>query len=93
MRKKFFADAEQELAVAGILGVNQPYHDEGRKVIRELLKKGSIPEGDYFKVVGRDIGMRMLGGGVFELELDSRMITFQSTVMREYCRQKSAQWV
>lgn len=93
LRKKFFREAEEELEISGILGADQPYHKEGKRVIHELLLKGSIPEGDYFGIAGKDIGMTMLDGNVFVLDPDCRLLSFQSTVMREYCKQESARWI
>lgn len=93
VRKKFFADAKEELVITGILGADRPYYKEGREVIKQLLLKGFISEHDYFKIAGKNVGMSMLDGNVFALDIDCHVISFQSVVMREYCRQELAKWV
>lgn len=75
-----------------MLHPGQAYHEAGKRIIALLLGQGAVPEEVYFGAVGREVGMRMLGAGVFELDLDSREISFMSVVMREFCRSERALW-
>jgi hypothetical protein len=68
------------------------HHKEGAKVVRELLKKGSISEDTYNSLVGADTGDKLLETNIFALRYDSHEVTFQSTVMKRYCEENSALW-
>ncbi|KAH0602756.1 uncharacterized protein H6S33_008406 [Morchella sextelata] len=92
VRRRYFRDAKRRLENAKMLHAGQVYHEAGKRIIGLLLRQGAIPEEVYFGAVGREVGMRMLGAGVFELELDSREISFMSVVMREFCRSERALW-
>jgi hypothetical protein len=87
VRKKLFSDAASQLNSAQVLS-GLSYHEEGAKIIRELLKKGSISEDAYYSLVGHVIGGKLLETNVFALHFDSEEITFQSTVMKRYCEKK-----
>lgn len=93
VRARYFADARRKLSNAKILQPGQAYHEHGKRVVRLLLQHGCISEEVYFAAAGREVGMRMLDGNVFELDLDSREISFTSTVMREFCKREKALWV
>lgn len=92
VRRKYFRDARRRLENAKMLHPGQAYHEAGKRIIALLLGQGAVPEEVYFGAVGREVGMRMLGAGVFELDLDSREISFMSVVMREFCRSERALW-
>ena len=84
-------DTEGELLFAEILP-ERLYHKEGAKVVRALLKKGSISRRAYYDLVGATVGDKFLETTVFTDHLSSREITFQSTTMKRYCEENSALW-
>ena len=86
-----FSYAEQQLISAEIF-TKQRYHKDGAKIVRELLKKGSISEDAYFRLVGADTGDRLLETNVFAFRFNSQEITFQSTAMKRFCEENSALW-
>lgn len=91
VRKNMFRDAQSQLALAEILPHDR-YHESGAMIIRELVKKGCISYDAYFDLVGREVGNRLLETNVFALHLDSSQITFQSTLMAQFCEQKFTYW-
>jgi hypothetical protein len=91
MRKAMFSKAKSQLTSAEILPGSR-YHKDGAKIIRELIKKGSISEDAYYSLIGRDIGNKLLEKDIFVYYFNSGEITFQSTVMKRYCEEKSANW-
>ena len=86
-----FFDAEGELQSAGIPPKHR-YHKEGAAIIRELLKKGSISRSTLYDLVGVDTGNKFLETNIFAFHFNSGEITFQSTVMKRYYEEHSAQW-
>ena|ERR1700722_15218530 len=86
-----FFDAERELQSAQILPERR-YHEDGAKIIRELLKKGSISRSTFYGLVGADTGDKFLETNIFAFHFNSQEITFQSTVMKRYCEGKRAYW-
>ena len=86
-----FTDAKSQLNSAKVLP-DLSYHKEGAKIIRELLKKGSISENAYYSLIGRDIGNKLLEKDIFAHHFNSGEITFQSTVMKRYCEENSDMW-
>jgi len=86
-----FYDAESELKIAEILPEYR-YHKEGEAVVHELLKKGSISDLTYFELAERIIGEKLLDANVFAFHINSRQITFQSTLMKRFCEQESVRW-
>jgi hypothetical protein len=91
IRREMYSDAQSQLNSAQVLS-DLSYHAEGAKIIRELLKKGSISEKAYYSLVGRITGGKLLETNVFAFHYNSREITFQSTVMQRYCEENSADW-
>ena len=91
VRKAMFSKAKGQLTSAEILP-NSRYHKDGAKIVRELIKKGSISEDAYYSLVGRDTGNKLLEKDIFAYHFNSGEITFQSTVMKRYCEEKSAFW-
>jgi hypothetical protein len=91
IRKEMYSDAQTQLNSAQVLS-GLCYHEEGAKIIRELLKKGSISEDAYYSLVDRVTGGKLLETNVFVFHYDSQEITFQSTVMKRYCAERSADW-
>jgi hypothetical protein len=91
IRKEMYCDAKNQLNFAQVLS-DLRYHEEGAKIIRELLKKGSISEKAYHSLVGRVTGGKLLETNVFAFHFDSEEVTFQSTVMKRYCEENSADW-
>ena len=91
MRKKMFSQAEEQLESAEILP-ELGYHKEGALIIRELLKKESISRDTLYKLVGVSTARKLLETNIFAFHFNSREITFQSTVMKRYCEEKSADW-
>jgi hypothetical protein len=68
------------------------YHKEGAKIVRELLKKGSISKDTYYSLVGADVGDKLLGTNVFALGFNSQEVTFESTRTKRFCEKNSALW-
>jgi hypothetical protein len=91
LRKEMFSDIRGQLKSAGILP-QRPYHKDGAKIIRELLKEGSISEDTYFRLVGADTGDKLLETNAFAFHFNSQVITFQSTAMKRFCEENSALW-
>ena len=91
MRKTMFSTIRSQLKSAEILPERR-YHKDGAKIIRELLKKGSIAEDTYYGLVGADTGDRLLETNVFAFRFNSQKVTFQSTVTKRYCEENSALW-
>jgi hypothetical protein len=91
IRKEMFSDAEGDLESAEILPKHR-YHKEGAAIVRELLKKGSISRSTLHDLVGVDTGNKFLETNIFAFHFNSREITFQSTVMKRYCEENSANW-
>ena len=83
--------AKKELDSAEFLPAGR-YHKEGGVIIRELLKKESIPERTFYDLVGREIGDKLLEKTVFTLHFVSREVTFKSTLMKRCCEENSALW-
>jgi hypothetical protein len=91
IRRKMYYNAENQLNSAQVLS-GLRYHKEGAKIIREFLKKGSISEDAYYSLVGRVTGGKLLEANVFAFNYKSQEVTFQSTVMKRYCEERSADW-
>ena len=86
-----FSDARSQLESAEILP-GHCYYKEGAAIIRELLKKESISDDTYYGLVGVGAGAKLLKTNVFAMHVNSRGITFQSTVMKRFCEENSALW-
>jgi hypothetical protein len=86
-----FSSAEEQLESAEILPELR-YHKEGALIIRELLKKESISRDTLYELVGATTARKLLETNIFAFHYNSREITFQSTVMKRYCEEKSALW-
>jgi len=91
MRKEIFSDTKNQFMSAETLP-DRRYHKDGGKLVRELLKKGSISENAYYGLVGADTGDKLLETNIFAFHYNSREITFPSTVMKRYCEENSALW-
>lgn len=90
-RRTMFDDAKSELKSADIFP-SYPRDKEGAKVIRQLLQKGSMSDVAFSKLVGADVGNRLLESNVFAYHLKSQEITFQSTVMKRFCEENQDLW-
>jgi hypothetical protein len=86
-----FSKAENQLESAGILRTGR-YHEEEAVIVRELLKKESISRRTFYDLVGRDTGNKLLETNIFAYHFNAQEITFQSTVMKRYCEENSADW-
>ena len=84
-----FSNAKNQLESAEILP-GHCYHKEGAVIIRELLKKESISDDTYYGLIGVGAGDKLLKTNVFAMHVNSRKITFQSTVMKRFCEENSA---
>ena len=71
---------------------DEPYHKEGVVVIRELLRKESIPYSTFSGLVGSKIRDKLLERNVFAHHNKSDLITFQSTLIRRFCEKEFALW-
>lgn len=87
-----FFYAKDRLRAAEVLP-GRRYHEDGAKIIRELSKCGSIREDYYYRLVGVDTGDKLLETDIFAFDFNSRMITFQSPLMRHFCEEHSALWM
>jgi hypothetical protein len=86
-----FSNVERQLKSAEILPGHR-YHKDGAKIVRELLKKGSISDDTYYGLVGADTGDKLLKKNVFTFDYNSQKITFKSTAMKRCCEKDSALW-
>ena len=91
IRMTMFDGAESQLQSAKIFR-GYSYHKEGAAIIRELLKKGSIPLRTFYDQVGVDTGNKFLDTNAFAFHFNSSEVTFQSAVMKRYCEENSAHW-
>jgi len=91
IRQMMFLDAESALESTGI-NPGRPYHKDGAVIIRELLKKGSISKHTYYDLVNADTADKLLEGNVFAMQVNSKEVNFQSTVIKRYCEENSALW-
>src|SRR2546430_11269710 len=90
MRDSMIADAGRKLIMAEI-PPGARYHKQGAAIIAELLKKGSVSEDHFFDLAEqRGIGKKLLEANVFALHFDSRQVTFQSTLMRRCCEERTS---
>jgi hypothetical protein len=87
-----FSDAASRLKAAEILP-GRRCHKDGAVIIRELLKKGSMSDSTYYDLVDADIGDKLLEANVFAFHVNSRDVSFQSTVMKQFCKENSALWI
>jgi hypothetical protein len=87
-----FSDVKSQLSSAEILPGHR-HHRAGAITVRELLRKGSISDDAYYNLVGVDIGKTLLKTNVFTMHVNSRRITFQSAVTKQFCEENSALWV
>jgi len=90
-RQTMFSYAAEQLKSAEIFPGHR-YHKDGAVIIRELLKKESISNNDYYNLVGVDTGHKLLEANVFAFHFKSQEITFKSAVMKRYCEGNSALW-
>ena len=86
-----FFDAKSQLESTEILP-GHCYHKEKAVIICELLKKESISDDTYYGLIGVGVGAKLLKTNVFAMHVNSRGITFQSTVMKRFCEENSALW-
>ena len=91
VRRMMFSGAKRELKRASILP-GDPYHKDGGVIIRELLKKGCISEDTYRGLIDVVTGDKLLEANVFSFHVNSEEISFQSTLVKRYCEEKSANW-
>ena len=82
-----FYNAQNQLEAAEILP-GYRYHEDGAVIVRELLKKGSILDETCYNLVGIKSTKKLLETNVFAFHVNSREITFQSTVMKRFCEEK-----
>ena len=81
MRKTMFSNTKSQLNSAAILPGHR-YHKDGAKIVRELLKKGSISRVTFGGLVDRNTGDKLLEANIFAYRFRGGEITFQSTVMK-----------
>ena len=86
-----FYDAELQLKTAEVLSGCR-YYKDGAGIINELLKKGFISKKTYYDLVGIKIGDKLLETNVFAFHISSGEITFQSTVMKQFCEENATVW-
>jgi hypothetical protein len=86
-----FLYAPKQLKQAQLLP-EQYHHVKVAAILRELLKKGSISEGTFYRLTGGYAGDELLETKVFAFHYKSREITFKSILMQRYCEELSALW-
>ena len=86
-----FSNAKAQLEAAQILP-GQEYYKHGAVIIRELLREESISDCTYYSLAGVNVGKKLLEKNVFAFHVNSREISFQSTVMKRYCEEHMAVW-
>ena len=86
-----FNDARSQLNIAKILP-HKDYHKEGGIIIHELLEKQTLSSETYFDLLGDEIGEKLLETNVFAYHFASNTVTFQSTMMAQFCKQHSSLW-
>jgi hypothetical protein len=86
-----FEEAANQLKSAEIFPDYANY-EKGKRVVHELLKKESISEAKYYQIMGPKLGKEVLAHNVFALHFNSGQITFQSTVMKQFCKENSTSW-
>ena len=84
-----FNNAKNQLNIAKILPY-ESYHKEGAIIIRELLEKGSISKEKYFDLLGYEVGRKLLESNAFAYHFASKTVTFQSTIIVQFCKKNSA---
>ncbi|KAI9770608.1 MAG: hypothetical protein M1840_003200 [Geoglossum simile] len=85
LRRALLNEAKHQLRIAGMLPRGECYK-QGKVVIGNLLKEGTISDDTYWAVVGDNkIGEKMLQKKVFSHHFYADNITFQSTLMKQYC--------
>jgi len=89
--QNMFSKANIELEAASILP-GDPYHKDGAVIIRELLKKGCISEDTYRGLIDVVIGEKLLETNVFAFHVNSGEISFQSTLIKQFCEENAAYW-
>ena len=91
VRQMMFSGVKRELEAASILP-GDPYHKDGGVIIRELLKKGCISKNTYRGLIDVVTGKKLLETNVFSSHVNSEEISFQSTLVKRYCEEKSTTW-
>jgi hypothetical protein len=86
-----FSFAKKNLMYANIFPGSK-CHKEGALVASALLEKEFLLDDEYFALTGHDIGQKLLEENVFAFHFDSNMVTFQSTLMKRFCEEKTSSW-
>lgn len=89
VRKSEFARVKKQLDSAGLL---YDGHETGGTVIRKLLDEGSISYDDYIRLIGYKNGDVLLERNVFAVHYISDRITFQSTIVQQFCKENLAMY-
>ena len=84
-----FFEAQSQLKSAQILP-GYRYHKDGAVVLRELLKKESIPYHPYYNAAFDALVDKLLKNDIVASRFG--YITFHSTVMKRFCEENSAFW-
>jgi len=91
LREEMFSDVKSGLEAASLLP-GYPYHKDGGVIIRELLKKGCISEDTYRGLIDIVTGKKLLETNVFSSHIKAKEISFQSTLMKQFCEENAAYW-
>ena len=81
-----FEEAAGQLQTAQIFPA-YPYYEKGKNVVHKLLKEGYISESEYYELMGPELGKKALENNVFALHIGPGQVTFQSTVMKQFCKE------
>lgn len=91
INRKLLRDAHAQIEDAQIMP-GACYHDEGSQIIKALLKRQYLTEGEYYKQFGFDTAYSLLEKNVFALHVDSGVVTFQSRLIERYCESQQDLW-
>ncbi|RVD82970.1 uncharacterized protein DFL_007377 [Arthrobotrys flagrans] len=89
VRKSSFTWVKKQLESAGLLYGG---HETGGTIIRKLLDEGSISYDDYIRLTGHQNGDALLERNVFAFHYISDRITFQSTIVQQFCKENLAMY-
>ena len=85
-----------EIENAGISSyslVNSADRKATAKVISQMLAEGSLNKDDFFLAFrDLDFARRLLCANVFSLNIKTRRVSFQSTAMKNFCKEHPEVW-
>jgi hypothetical protein len=89
--QSLFNYTEHSLRVAQMLPYDL-YHKKVMIIVNMLLDKGSIPYDQYECILGNKIAHELIEKNIFIRHYYSNMVTFKSTAIARFCKEKLALW-